>query len=120
MRVLTIGAIVALAALSVVKVHLVRAESGARETRLVVQQPFSMPIDSADAFCMRRLSAPIYQCAMQFVGEHQSAIKLATLPFCAACASISRAASEAGRDRAAVKQRDEDFQALAGMAFDKP
>lgn len=119
MRALVIGGII-LAALSVVKVHLVRAESGARETRVVLQQPFSMPIDSADSFCLRRLSTPIYQCAMQFVGEHESALRIATLPFCQVCASASRAISTVGRDPASVKRRDDDFEALAGMAFGKP
>jgi len=107
------------AALSVTKLHLVRAETGARETRLVIQQPFAMPIDSADAFCLRRLDQPTYQCAMAFVAQRDAAMRVATLPYCAPCARVSKWMSSLGRAPQRIAQRERDFETLAGMAFDK-
>lgn len=118
MRAIVVAGLV-LAALSVTKLHLVRAPTGERVTRIALQQPWSMPIDSADAFCLRRLDLTIYQCAMAFVSQRDVGLQIATLPYCDACARLSRKISVAGRDPQLVAQRERDLQTLAGMAFDK-
>lgn len=119
MRGLLVIGLAAAVALSVTKLHLVRGASGQRETRIVVQQPFSMPIDSADAYCLRRLDQPIYQCALAFVAQRDSSLRLTTLAYCAPCARLSNWLSIVGRDGQQVAQRERDLETLAGMAFDK-
>lgn len=106
---------IAVALLSVVKLHLVRTPSGERQTRVVLQQPFAMPVDSADAYCLRRLDQTIFECGTAFAAQRDAATRLATLPFCDTCARFSEWVSTAGRDRAAVAKRQQDFELLANM-----
>lgn len=120
MRAVVLVAGLLVAGLSVTKLHLNRTTDGQLETRVVLQQPFSMPIDSTNAYCLRRLDQPIFKCAMAFADQRDSALKIASLPFCRGCADLSGWLSTLGKDPAAVAKRRADFETIAGMAFGRP
>lgn len=104
----------ALIALAFVKVHTV-ADDGIKRTRVVVQQPFAMPIDNANAYCLRRLDDPIIQCALGFQDARASSFTLMDLPFCQTCYDIAMMASSIGRDDHAVAVRRANMQSIVNM-----
>ena len=111
MKLWLIGAAVTLA---FVKIHLV-AENGVRSTSVVLQQPLSMPIDSVNSYCLRRLSANVFGCASGFNGQRASSLEILSVPVCEACYDLAMSISEIGRDEGAVLARRRNLQEIANM-----
>jgi hypothetical protein len=96
----------ALVALSLVKVHTLRDDYGRVVSRVAIASPFSMPIDSGAAECMREWQAAIHTCLRSFIMRDR--IKLFDLPASDffSKAALALAISDMSPEASAARLRD--------------
>lgn len=90
--------LVALGALSAIKVHSFGDEYGRPASQIVLRSPLKAPFDSPNAECLRQWREPIPRCLLAFRSQRADAVKLIDLPFCVGCAQAAEFIAGLGLD----------------------